>query len=468
MCCPKTLNVKLLTLDFQQDHRLLKDGWVKGGQMDWRNVGAPYTPHDWAPSREENPVSYSMVKTLAADRSDPVEASTRRGYAKADPANRVKMQVQLRLQITPECGCTEKCQIYGTGKEYLRERKILFQSGWIMLSPSSDRSVTLEQAYYVPTGISGIDLEIDWYIKSHPSEAQPSFPSMTVLDTTVNKRYLTFGKPVLSGSRESGVTLRRMDRSVEWVGEKYTNDHPTIITHLFKKYKAYSLAEYVPSNGSYTLTYSNLSNTQRTKLVDPFHPERMKHLGDNDWPAFFHNDVGAWPAADPELVEFGAECQAICRLSIGMLQQLGSTAELSVVYATADFSKPNEAIIDGHTNDRPSGPDSTKHYVLVDAAVKKGDKYVAPVMDPRDSTLKTPPGYEDNNTIGWNNFEAYLRYKFKENGSEKSRWWGGGVGEHEGNLIHVFWGLAEYQFESATIFGQTVTYRKITGVYEYE
>jgi hypothetical protein len=472
-CCPQKLAVKLLSLDFLQDHRMLKDAWdAPNGKPEWRDTGVLYTPHDWTPlaeGKDPNPVSYSMVHHLQPDRSNPVSSSTsKRGYPVYDKSNRNQMQVQLRLQITPDCACPEKCQLYGIGQEKFSDRKIIFSSGWVILAPSADRSVTLTADPFVPLRVSYWDLKIDWYIKSHPSSVQHSFPSMFNFESTKNRRYLTFGTPIVTGSRESGVTLRRMDRSVEWVGNPSTNEHPYIISYLFGRYRGYALVTLKPAGSSYTLGYSNLTPALKTQLTDD--PALLKRLGDYGWSTYFHSDVGAWPAADPDLVAFSAECQAICRLVIGMLQQLGSPANLSLVHATADFSDPEKAITDGHTRNRPTGPNPSKRYTLVDVEVTAGKKYVPQVLDPSDNQLKVPPGghYADFSSIGWNNFEAYLRYTYKENGSEKTRWYGGGVGEWTHNLIHVFWGIAEFETGSETIFGQTINYRLITRVHEYD
>ena len=467
-CCPQKLNVRFLSLDFVQDHKMLKNAWTNpDSKPDWRNTGDLYSLPDWIASKVPNPVSYSMVQNLAPERSNPVQITTKRGYAEAEKANRNHMHVQVHLKITPECVCPEKCQIYGVGNEQFSERRILFQSGWIILGPSADRIVTFQEELFVPVRISSFDIKIDWYIQSHPTESRHSFPDMFLLETTENRRYMTFGKPKVTGSRESGVTLRRMDRSVEWCGNASTNDHPYLIKYLFGRYRAYTLVELQKAGDTYTLAYSNLTRKQQDKLKEQ--PALLKRLGDAGWSDFFRSDVGSWPAADPELVGFGAECQAICRLVIGMLHQLGSTADLSVVYATADFSKPNDAIIDDHTHRVPTGPDPHKRYTLVDREVTKSTKYIPKVLDPSDHQLKIPDGkYDDENNVGWNNFEAYLLYRYKENGSDKSRWYGGGVGEHKGNPIHVFWGIAEYETGSELIFNQLVSYRKVTRVYEYE
>ena len=470
-CCPKKLIVKFLSMDYLQDHHMLKDAWNGAdGKPEWRDTGSLYSPHDWKFGQvvETNAVSYSMVQTLQPDLRNPVSSSTsKRGTPVYDKANRNKMQVEIHLQITPECACPEKCQIYGIGQEQFSGKTMIFKSGWIVLEPTDDRTLTLTADSFLPLRVSLLDLDIDWYIKSHPSSSQQSFPEMFNMESSKNKRYVTFGKPILFADRESGVTLRRMDRSVEWVGNASTNDHAYVIKYLFGRYSAYTLVTLAPNGTSYSLGYSNLSRDQKQKLQD--NPALLKRLGDFDWSGFFHSDVGAWPAADAELVQFGAECQAICRLVIGIMRQLGSPAELSLVYATADFAHPDTAIVDGRTGNRPTGPDPSKGYTLVDQEVKKGKKYIRQVLDPADGAMKIPPGnYRNSDDVGWNNFEAYLRYEYTENGSDKSRWYGGGVGEHEGNPIHVFWGIAEYESGTEEIWGQTVEYRLITRVHEYQ
>ena len=469
-CCPQKLIVKFLWMDYLQDHNMLKDAWDGAdGNPQWRDTGALYSPHDWNfhQAVNGNALSYSMVQTLQSDNRNPVSSSTSaRGTPVYDKSNRNKMQVEIHLQVTPECACPEKCQIYGVGQEPHSAKAMVFTSGWIILEPTDDRTITLTADPFLPVRVSLLDLDIDWYIKSHPDSTQQSFPEMFNMESSKNRRYVTFGTPILFGDRESGVTLRRMDRSVEWVGNASTNDHAYVIKYLFGRFKAYTLVTLTSQGTSYSLGYSNLTRNQKQKLQD--NPALLKRLGDFDWSSYFHSDVGAWPAADPELVEFGAECQAICRLVIGMLRQLGSPADLALVYATANFSDPDTAIVDGRTGNRPSGPDPSKGYTLVDRDVKKGKKYIRPVLDPSDGAMKIPEGnYRNSDDVGWNNFEAYLRYQYTENGSDKSRWYGGGVGEHTGNPIHVFWGIAEYESGTEEIWGQTVEYRLITRVHEY-
>src|ERR1700729_793374 len=137
MCCPQKLSVQLLSVDFQQDHRMLKDAWDgAAGNPDWGNTGSLYAHHDWLPlaaGKDPNPVSYSMVHNLQADHADPVASSFSKGGApRYDKANRSQMQVELRLKIMPDCACPEKCQLYGIGQERFSDRTIIFSSGWIV------------------------------------------------------------------------------------------------------------------------------------------------------------------------------------------------------------------------------------------------------------------------------------------------------------------------------------------------
>jgi len=464
-CCHKPLQVAFISLSFLDDHGLLKDAWDDAsGKPEWRNTGALFTHPDWVGSKAPNPVSYSMAATLEPKRRNPVRGAL---------ANRIKMGATVSVSVSRSCACSEKCQIYGIGRGPGNSRAIVFKSGWLPFSPSPNPvDIPVAGQSLLPLKVSGANVVIDWYIKSDPNEPRPSYPKMTSLERTTNRRYVTFGPPDpagLTAPEEAGVTHRRMNRSVQWVGGRGTNDHPAIINFLFGKYDAYTLVELgTAPGGHYSVVYSNLPPGDVRKLKR--RPDVLKRLGDAGW-SDYHGPAGAWSAADPELVKWGAECQAICRLVIAMLRQLGSTADLELVYAYADYGDPNTAIVKADADmprSTPIGPNPALRYVLVDAPVQKGKRYTAPIRDPADGKLKVPPGYKDSNSVGWNTFEAYLRYRYENDaGREVTRWYGGGVGEHRGNPIHVFWGIAEYQEGTDIIFDQQVDYREITGVYEY-
>lgn len=468
-CCPQSpITVKLVRLDFLGDHGLLKDAWKQAdGTFEWRDTGTPYSHPDWVPAKDSNPVSYSMVKSLDANRRDPV------GGDRGSVANRERMKVKVYLEIGGDaCACPDLCYIRGVIRDSQGKRLTLFRSGRIALRPAAiPREIEMTAKVVLPRRILQRELTISWVIRSSSRSANPSFPRTKRLARTRHRRLLTFAKPITGRDRESGVTLARMRRSIEWIGDTRTTDHRTIISHLFGKFDSYTLVDLKPKAGGYDIDYSNLSKRDRETLKND--PALLKRLGDLGWSSYF-KAPGAWPAADPELVAWGAECQAICRLAAGMLRQLGSDADVEVVLVWADFSKPNKPIVKKMgTSDPvgPTGPDGSKGYVLVDVPVEKGKLYIAPLLDPKDGKMKVPADarYRDSNSVGWNNFEAYARYRYEtRNGKTRERFYGGGVGEHSGNLVHVFQGIAEYESRSATVWRQSVSGWFITGYYDYD
>lgn len=117
---------------------------------------------------------------------------------------------------------------------------------------------------------------------------------------------------------------------------------------------------------------------------------------------------GAWPLA--VLERYGGECQAIVRFIRGVLMQLGHSREIQVQYVSADVphhAGPIPTICsDGSAC---TGPLQNHGYSLVDTPLQAGGQYA-------------------QNQVKWNNFEAFLVYRYKENGQFFQAWYGGGVG----------------------------------------
>ena len=480
-CCPKCkISVELVRLEFLDDHGMLKDAW-KGadGKYEWRDVGSLYHHPDWRKGGAKNPVSYSMVKSLDSSVRDPV------GRDKGKLPNREKMRIKIYLKVGGGTACPDRVLIRGRFTNSKGKRLTLFRSGWINLKPSKTlREIEMDCKYVLPKRIMRGWFEVAWVIRSSKKSTNKAFPRTRRFATTRNERLITFRPPILKGNKESGVTYRRMRRSVDWVGKVRDTDHRKIISNLFGKYNAYTLVTLKAEAGGLEIKYSNLDDDEKKELKRK--PKLLERLAKMGWSKYF-GAAGAWAAADPQLVRWGAECQAICRLVIGMLNQLGSDADVELLYAWADFSDPNTAVqktrkdLDEDSKKagrrihaEPTGPDPSRGYVMVDAPVRVGKIYIPPMKkNPADKKeeARIPPGrdYRDSNSVGWNNFEAYARYRYKTlKGKKRERFYGGGVGEWRRNLVHVFEGIAEYESESITEWGQTVTGRRITGYYDYE
>ncbi|MGH2958240.1 MAG: hypothetical protein ACRDKE_01430, partial [Solirubrobacterales bacterium] len=140
---------------------------------------------------------------------------------------------------------------------------------------------------------------------------------------------------------------------------------------------------------------------------------------------------------------FGGECQAIARLIAGIVHQVGMPGKAEVKYVNADARNPHSAIIKS-TGTRCAGPKPGHAYALVDAPVSAGRSYL------------------DDAKIGWNNYEAYLKFTHG-----KEYWYGGGIGRlpdgHD--PLKVFFGLVEFKPVVDAKSGTLV--RQVTQVWPY-
>lgn len=248
--------------------------------------------------------------------------------------------------------------------------------------------------------------------------------------------FVTFGPPKKEGKHEDGASIQRMQEATRRVSEIGPCDYPELLDALFKAFPGYVLSR------EYLTAEENAEIDKNPQLAD--------YMEEVDWPSFLHGGKetrleraimlqeqgGAWPLADLE--RFGGQCQAILRFVRGVAMQVGLPGTLEIKCVTGDFNQPGRAII----SDRPQGVrgEGGKGYYLVDAPVEEGAFY-----SPLDSR------------VGFNRFEAYLRYRYTRNGENRQSWYGGGIGrnveepqndvpsdEVQRRLLGVFKGIAAY------------------------
>jgi hypothetical protein len=256
--------------------------------------------------------------------------------------------------------------------------------------------------------------------------------------------YVTFGPAKDSGLPEDGVTEKRMRTAVDWVSATSCVQPVRIVEALFKNFHGY------------TLGYERLHPTLKDELDQ--NPLKKQALLDAGFPTYLKSSIGgAWLLT--EFKRYGGECQAIVRLIRGILHQIGCKDTIEVKYINADAPDYLVTKIESRGSEC-SGPDSDKDYSLVDGEVKVGNIY------------------GDNDGIGFNNFEAYLKFTYTNSaGQKRIAWFGGGIGllydldalnqreihEYERKLILVFWGLVE----SESIFVNGEWKYKITKIWKY-
>ncbi|KYF80941.1 hypothetical protein BE17_12920 [Sorangium cellulosum] len=379
------LSIALHSIEFRSDHGLMR---ACKGETGWRSGGDLCPQPEWTPEHAV-PVSISMGRNLVIR----LGLESRGGAPGAAPAG-----------------------IRGVGPGGMTFESRRLARGGAPLDLVSSRKIERK--------IQKIRLTLDWSaVRARVSPAHTS-----------NIVYVTMGRPQTDKQdiwQEDGVTLKRMDRSVSWIGPLDTLDPHAIVDGLLARFPTYTL------------------------LPSPRVPRQYHH------PTYLNDEGGAWPMSDyPE--ETG-ECQAIVRLVRGMLRQLGipGRTRLIVVWGDPNVGGGRETLSADLEEQPWAGLDVTKtvgdrvwRAALIDGPVEAGKTYPASHTRLPDGTLSP----------GLNRYEAAL--EFSHGGQTRYYAGGAGVFDSAEPILGVFWGLI--WFSSAPNDGYRVeeivaTYRSSGG-----
>lgn len=248
--------------------------------------------------------------------------------------------------------------------------------------------------------------------------------------------YVTFGGPIINYSEpnypaeipalpEEGVTPVRMRAATQKIEKAGPCDAVELLHRLFSEFP------------HHVLGYEQLPPAQHEQVErEPTLKETLDLVG---WAKFlrlnssddefkkWYRQGGVWPLADFQ--EFSAECQAIVRFIRAILRQVGfNRGAIDSAYAGATVEGPNSPIRPTFASKgalcRCIGPRSGQKnvvYTLVDHPVSTGRIYL----------------YEELLAeTGMSDFEAYLLYRYEEQGQRFQVWYPGGGGgkyvKHEG------------------------------------
>jgi hypothetical protein len=354
--------ILLVRLKCVSDHGVLKGC---EGKTKWRNTGKPCPEPEWS-AGAEIPVSHTMDQNV---------------------------RVVLTLTV-PAGGIPQTGSIHGKGPG-----RMTFK-GPSTLPPDSS-SIELVSRQKLGKKIRKLRFELKW--------SAPGTGATIAPDRTSNWMYVTMDRPRVdrrSGAQEIGVTLRRMDKAMEWVEPLDTLDPHRIVTGLMAKFAHYAL---YPS---------------------PKVPKEYRH------PHYMNAHGGAWPMT--EYLEQSGECQAIVRLFRGILWQLGIPGDSKVIVFWADPNVDGGATMlrDDWEANPSAGLDARGEMngrrviaALVDAPVKEGSTY-----PPSHTAL---PG--GRVSPGLNRYEACL--EFSHGGKTRYYCGGAGVFKLSNSMLSVFWGL---------------------------
>ncbi len=324
-----------------------------------------------------------------------------------------EVEIEIEVEVGPACAMPEKAHIIGDG--------FLKYDFEVELKPGKTKH-TLKSTNKLPAQIKHHkNKSIRW------KAALEKSGEVLGGETGSLAIYAIMHKPRSEGQPEDGATVKRMEKAIAWMGEANTLDAMDIVEHLFGKFD------------HYVLGFNFLTSSQQ-KYLDRNPAEKQKMI-DDGFATFKNNSVGgAWPLA--QYNNYGGECQAMVRCIRGVMTQAGCPGKAEVKYVNADASKPYTAIVSpGGT--RCKGPDPKKRYALVDAEVKVGEMHGA------------------DSSVGWNNYEAYMRYEHEGDAG----WFGGGIGRlpKGQDPLNVFFAIVEYERWSGSVEFK----RMVTKVWKY-
>lgn len=323
------------------------------------------------------------------------------------------MDASVEIEIEVEASEAVSGKLVGTGTGLAFEKTVDLPQG-------KSKHVLTSKAK-LPKTVGKQSYSLTWSLER--SGGSP----ISIGSSGVHTVFVTMNVPREEGRPEDGATEKRMDQAVRWIGEANTLDPHKIVDHLFSKYEHYILG------------FSYLPEHLQKKLEA--NPAEKKALEDAGFAAYMNDAVGgAWPLAQYQ--EYGGECQAIVRLIRGHLTQTGAPGKAEPKYVNADASAPYTArILDYGT--RCPGPNASRRYALSDSPIEEGK------------------AYDDTSGIGWNNYEAYLKFEH----AGKIGWLGGGVGRLPStqNPLNVFFGLAEIEI----VWENGTAKRKVTKLWNY-
>lgn len=351
---------QVLEVRFASDHNKLKNHTA-----DWKNAGAVFAEPEWKKGAHNHPISHTMDQEI---------------------------KVEVKINVGPGAGEPQNAKLVGTGPGSLQ-----FEKEFHVTPGQSTHTMT--SVGKLPKKIHKLEKSIDWKLECSVDG------TISGGSSGAHKIFVTYDTPKDDlGTDEDGVTLKRMEKSMEWVEPLSTLKPHDIVAALMKKFKYYVL---YPS---------------------PNVPAKFNH------PSYMRNgEGGAWPMAD-YASEYG-ECQAIVRIVRGCLRQLGvpGEAKIYVVWSEPPAGAAQEA--DWEVN-RGAGLDTTKVVggktwgaALVDGPVEVGKSY-PPSHQPMPGGGVSP---------GLNRYEACLR--FTADGTTKYYGGGAGVFASKDDVIKAFWGL---------------------------
>ncbi|MET0851404.1 MAG: hypothetical protein ABW020_09775 [Candidatus Rokuibacteriota bacterium] len=413
LTCPAKhiLAVKLVSVTFTTDHGLLTDKFTASADMAtdldrWQPGGTKYQdidPKEWTPAHNF-PISHTKstrLDLIAEFECEPADAGAVTGFVTA---------------ISSQWTFTGKGTFQGTNAA---------KSNTVKITMKGDD---------LPEEIQKLKQTLSWEVevcgqtftaKSGPHtvyvtyDTPRAFPDREVMDANGD-----FGFP----PQPLGITLKRMDRSVEMVEPGDTTEPVQRTVFAFdaanpKK----TVSSKVDLNRPHVIVSHLMKQFKDYELNAKKELEKFMH------PTYMNLSVGgAWPIAD--FIKPSAECQAIVRFVRNVINQLGVPGTADTLYVFAKPESPNDA----QESDQRNG---YKKHALVDRPITDSD--VGKVFPP--SHTRTDSGI----SMGFNQYEACMRFSY---GDPKAKspltlYYGGGAGVYKDHhaVLRAFTAMVEVE-----------------------
>jgi hypothetical protein len=290
------------------------------------------------------------------------------------------ISIDLELEATPAGAGRQSAKLVGRGPDYLSfEDDITIRSGG-RFTVSMVAKKTLPDEIKVLQNVS-----VAWHLDlKNPDGSTKKLTAGTSRHTI----YLTWGTPRSEGWPEDGVTLKRMRKAVELTNPLGTLDPHGIVRGLMGLFRYYTLTR------------------------DPSAPAGHPRYS-----------LNAWPMADA--IAATGECQAIVRFVRAVVYQVGCAGTVEAVVVWAE--PPNGFVPKEAAWGRGGLYFFNRTPQVINGEVCTAGLADGPVVEGRVyPPQRPPPAPPDPNAIGWNNFEACLKFT---HGTVK--YYGGGAGIYD-------------------------------------
>jgi hypothetical protein len=414
LTCPAKhiLAVKLVSVTFTTDHGLLTDKFTPSADMDkeidrWMPGGKKYQDIDAKEWKPDHSFPISQTKSTRLDliaefECEPADAGSVTGFVTA---------------TSSQWTFTGKATFQGTNAA---------KSNTVKITMKGDD---------LPEEIQKVRQTLSWEIEvcgqTHTAKSGPHVVYVTY-DTprAINDRQsLNDNGDFVFEAQPLGITLKRMDRSVEMVEPGDTTDPVQRTVFAFDPANPKKLA-----GSKVDLNRPHVIVSHLMKQFKDYELNAKKELEKFNHPTYMNMGVGGtWPIAD--FIKPSAECQAIVRFVRNVINQLGvpGTAETFYVYA-----KP-EAPNDAQESDQKQG---YKKHALVDRALADSD--VGKRFPPSHTRLDG-----GGTSMGFNQYEACLRFSFADPGAKSPLilYYGGGAGVYKDHhaVLRAFTAMVEIE-----------------------